>query len=207
MIALQRISGDTYLQTLSQNHPYAQSMFVCCPRCPNPTACQHQDDAALQACAADPACGASNTYKYRQCSPGYHGSLCGMCAEGTGAVRLFTCKQCLKSQYIIALYVLAAIVMLCLIRLLCYFTLKQSSDLSGADKLPAAQLLRPLVLYSQYMLIVSSMPIEWPASIAYPLKALAWVWSPASPETLSIECVLSTSSRLPVSIQKVVFYL
>jgi hypothetical protein len=52
-------------------------------------------------------------------------------------------------------------------------------------QLRVSSLLRPLVLYMQYALILASVTgIELPAPLAYPLQALAWAWSCAVPETL-----------------------
>jgi hypothetical protein len=71
-------------------------------------------------------------------------------------------------------------------------------------------LLRPLVLCMQYALILAGVTsVELPAPLAYPLQALAWAWSPAAPETLSIECILphGSSSSIPASIQLMLFYL
>jgi hypothetical protein len=76
--------------------------------------------------------------------------------------------------------------------------------------LQVSDLLRPLVLYMQYALILASVTsVELPAPLAYPLQALAWAWSPAVLETLSIECILphGSSSSIPVSIQRMLFYL
>jgi hypothetical protein len=73
-----------------------------------------------------------------------------------------------------------------------------------------SDLLRPLVLYMQYALILASVTsVELPAPLAYPLQALAWAWSPAVPGTLSIECILpqGSSSSIPVGIQRMLFYL
>jgi hypothetical protein len=70
-------------------------------------------------------------------------------------------------------------------------------------------LLRPLVLYMQYALILASVTsVELPAALAYPLQALAWAWSPAVPGTLSIECILPHGcSSIPVGLQRMLFYL
>uniref|UniRef100_A0A383V8L5 Right handed beta helix domain-containing protein n=1 Tax=Tetradesmus obliquus TaxID=3088 RepID=A0A383V8L5_TETOB len=75
------------------------------------------------------------------------------------------------------------------------------------ERTPPAELIRCLVLYGQRMLIVASLSIDWPATIAYPLRVLAWVWSSSSPETLSADCVLPASSSFPRAAQRVVFYL
>jgi hypothetical protein len=78
------------------------------------------------------------------------------------------------------------------------------------QQLQASSLLRALVLYMQYALILATVTgVELPAPLAFPLQALAWAWSPAVPETLSIECILphGSSSSIPVSIQRMLFYL
>jgi hypothetical protein len=76
-------------------------------------------------------------------------------------------------------------------------------------QLKVSSLLRPLVLYMQYALILASVTsVELPAPLAYPLQVLAWAWSPAAPGTLSIECILPHgSSSIPVGIQRMLFYL
>jgi hypothetical protein len=81
---------------------------------------------------------------------------------------------------------------------------------ANTSTLQVADLLRPLVLYMQFALILASVTgVQLPAPLAYPLQALAWSWSPAVPETLSIECILphGSSSSIPVSIQRMLFYL
>jgi hypothetical protein len=83
-------------------------------------------------------------------------------------------------------------------------------DKWAVTQLQVSSLLRPLVLYMQYALILASVTgVELPAPLAYPLQALAWPWSPAVPETLSVECILphGSSSSVPVSIQRMLFYL
>eukprot|EP00878_Enallax_costatus_P022488 GHUV01023859.1.p1 GENE.GHUV01023859.1~~GHUV01023859.1.p1 ORF type:complete len:250 (+),score=41.43 GHUV01023859.1:959-1708(+) len=124
-------------------------------------------------------------------------------------MKLFLCRQCMKTEYLIALYTVAAVVMVSIIKLVCWLTQQQNRNARPANnsRTPPAELLRPLILYCQYMLIVSSMPVDWPVTVAYPLKVLAWLWSPASPETLSIDCVLPRSSTLPTSMQKVLYYI
>jgi hypothetical protein len=83
-------------------------------------------------------------------------------------------------------------------------------DKWAVTQLQVSNLLRPLVLYMQYALILASVTgVELPAPLAYPLQALAWACSPAVPETLSAECILphGSNSSIPVSIQRMLFYL
>lgn len=110
---------------------------------------------------------------------------------------------------ILGLYVVAALLMLSFMKLLVSYTMvsnKETFEAHQARLLPS-DLLRPLLLYSQYILVIGSMSISYPVTIAYPLRVLAWFWSPASPETLSVDCLLSNSELFPTAAQRVLFYL
>uniref|UniRef100_A0A383V7R9 TNFR-Cys domain-containing protein n=1 Tax=Tetradesmus obliquus TaxID=3088 RepID=A0A383V7R9_TETOB len=226
-------------------------------RCPNPAACQG-NRSALAACAASHTCHDASSYTDLQCSAGYQGNLCGVCAPGHGLVRPFTCRECLPRAVLAVLYTASGCVLLLFIKLLCNATAADqtrthnvgvtastagngSSAASGQlaesagsgsgqleefanglhtgralqqlDPVRASDLLRLLVLYMQFALILKNVTsVELPAPLAYPLQALTWTWSLAMPETLSIECILphsssSISSRMPLSIQRMLFYM
>jgi hypothetical protein len=52
--------------------------------------------------------------------------------------------------------------------------------------------------------------IEFPSSVTAPLKAVAWFWAPASPQALSIDCLLGGSGAagaLPIAMQRVLVYI
>lgn len=129
------------------------------------------------------------------------------------------------------LLVLAAICLLLMIKGLCHFTVRgtlqngrgsrilvetcptTTADPDAVDppvvpkKLQPTDLLKTLVLYMQYMLIIASLNIQWPESILYPFQALAWLFSSASPETLSVDCLFARGDALPFAIKKTLFYL
>jgi hypothetical protein len=108
---------------------------------------------------------------------------------------------------LVALYVTGALVLLAFIKVLCHFTLAENFQAQQDEtKEPVSILLKCLVLYSQWLLLVASLNIDWPASIAYPFQMLAWFWAPSNPETLSIDCLLSDSSSVPIAAQRVLFY-
>jgi hypothetical protein len=113
----------------------------------------------------------------------------------------------MKRCVIITLYAVAGIVLLGCIKLLLHFTLADTLAAQQGEQQPPAELIRCLVLYGQRMLIVASLSIDWPASIAYPLRVVAWVWSSSSPETLSADCILPADSSVPLAVQRVLFYL
>jgi hypothetical protein len=69
-----------------------------------------------------------------------------------------------------------------------------------------SELLKPLILYMQYMLIISTLNIEW--QVIWPFyKALGWLWAPTNSTTLSIECLLPSSSSVPLPVQKLLLAL
>jgi hypothetical protein len=84
------------------------------------------------------------------------------------------------------------------------FSLAENSRPQQDDQRQVASLLRCLVLYSQWLLLVASLNINWPASIAYLVQVLAW--STANSEALSFSCLLSSTGALPASAQRVLFY-
>lgn len=160
-------------------------------------------------------------YADLQCSIGYHGNLCGVCDLGHGATDPFTCRKCMSRSTLLGLYVLAALMLLAFIKLLCHFTLVETIRLESARSFeqvnPGVQspgkadrvtdLTKPLVLYFQYLLIIATLNIDWPASVSSPLKALELVFSSSSPQTFSVDCLFSHEAGLPLAIKKIIFYL
>eukprot|EP00878_Enallax_costatus_P003662 GHUV01003876.1.p1 GENE.GHUV01003876.1~~GHUV01003876.1.p1 ORF type:complete len:246 (+),score=71.72 GHUV01003876.1:1795-2532(+) len=53
-----------------------------------------------------------------------------------------------------------------------------------------SSVLKVLVLYMQYMLVISSLQVEWPGSLSGPFTALAVLWGGASSEALAVECLM-----------------
>lgn len=118
------------------------------------------------------------------------------------------------------LYVVAVVVLLIFIKLLCHFTLaenyKASMQTGSAEsgtsperaRLEVTDLVRPLVLYMQYTLIIFSLPLELPQFLARSIQALSWLWAPASPEAFNIECLVDKEhGPVPYAVAKVLFYL
>jgi hypothetical protein len=112
----------------------------------------------------------------------------------------------MKPAVIITLYVIGAVVLMAFIKLVYTFSLAENSRPQQDDQRQVASLLRCLVLYSQWLLLVASLNISWPASIAFPVQVLAWFWSTANSEALSFSCLLSSTGVFPASAQRVLFY-
>eukprot|EP00775_Hariotina_reticulata_P005170 gene5170-5408_t len=164
--------------------------------------------AAVQAVCKDPAVHQA-VYMQLQCSPGYTGNLCGACTSGYGLAAPFTCHRCMHKAVIITLYVVAALIMLAVMRLQVYWALQERSTVKYTqDPLRPTDVLKPLILFCQYLLMVFTLNTKWPATLSHVLqKPVAWLWSSASAQTLSVECVLSTSTAVHVAVLRVLFYL
>jgi hypothetical protein len=112
----------------------------------------------------------------------------------------------MKRAVIITLHVVGAVVLMAFIKLVYTFSLAGNSGPQHDYQQQVVSLLCCLVLYSQWMLLVASLNIDWPASIAYPIQVVAWFWSTANAEALSFSCLLSNTGTLPASAQHVLFY-
>lgn len=170
-------------------------------------------DQLLHGCLFD-CVGISNNFSIRYsdslCSQGYHGNLCGRCASGYAAAKPFSCRPCIGRSTLIAVYVVGALALLGFIKLLCYFTIRETvvADcvLSGQRDTQMTDILKPFVLYLQYLLIVVSSNIEWPVVFSHSLRVLTWAFSSASPETLSADC-LFFEGGLTSEVKRILFYL
>jgi len=192
---------------------------ICGCRCFNPSACiggaaaaaqngtSHQKNATrgLLAVAPKTACA---DFKSAQCSARYQGNLCGECKPGYGKVRSFLCRKCMSSGAIIVLYMLAVIAVVGIIKLLVWFS--TSGYMGGRTDLQQptpAEMLRALVLHSQWLYIIcSTVGVPWPSSLSYPMQVVGGIWSSTSGSSLGIDCILR-HGRLPVSIQQVLLCL
>jgi hypothetical protein len=90
------------------------------------------------------------------------------------------------------MYVIACVLLLGFMKLVCLATLRcPVGSTTASTAAQPAEFMRQLVLYVQYTLILASVQAadSWPASVAKPLEALAWLWSPASPHTLAPGCL------------------
>lgn len=110
------------------------------------------------------------------------------------------------------MYLISSLLLLAFMRVMCWFHSRDNSlkrvNTNDADaKAEPTHLLRQLVLFSQYLLIVASVQAadSWPPTVGKPLQALAWIWAPTSPQTLAPDC-LAPSAVVPTAVAKVVFY-
>jgi hypothetical protein len=129
-------------------------------RCFNPDAC-------IGGAAANKTADKKTDFQTAQCSGPYKGNLCGECKQGYGRVRPFLCRKCMSAGTIILLYLLAAVAVVGLVKLLVYFS--TSTDLVTRTDLQTptpSEMLRALVIHSQWLFIICNLVgIPWPAAL------------------------------------------
>ena len=70
-----------------------------------------------------------------------------------------------------------------------------------------AEMLRALIIHAQWLYIIGNLDVPLPQSLQYPVQVIGGIWSSTSGSSLGLECILSTTSRVPVAIQKVLICL
>jgi hypothetical protein len=73
----------------------------------------------------------------------------------------------------------------------------------------AADLLRVLVMYVQYLVVVGNLRVEWPGILSQIYTGAAWIFAVASSQVFSLDCLLEQYSKwdAPIPIQRFLVYL
>mgnify|MGYP001810189872 FL=1 len=109
---------------------------------------------------------------------------------------------------IVALYMLAVVVMIGLVKLLVFFQ-------TGGDNAPRtdlqrpipAEMLRALVIHTQWLYIICSIVgIPWPTAVSAPMQAIVGIWSTTSGSSIGFDCIFQNKG-LPVGAQKLLICL
>eukprot|EP00877_Chromochloris_zofingiensis_P002692 jgi/Chrzof1/12423/Cz06g34050.t1 len=186
------LGGSTLIPDPGYWHSAATSPQV--HRCPNPAACEG-NRAHVSADVSE---------VERQCTQGYRGHLCGSCVAGYGISRQLTCEPCLRdTARVVAAYAAACLAMLALLVYIVHTTVKDNEGAAATGAtVDASDLLKVLILYMQYMVVVAGMRIDWPITLTYPFKALTWLWASSTFQTISLDCQLGNAG-LPLAVKRV----
>lgn len=158
--------------------------------CPNPAACNHTLSAANAVAPID-----------WQCAPGYRGRVCGKCASPDFGLRSpYKCGQCMSFGKTLGLY---AASLCCLVAFLCYSSVTTFKDNQQQRTAPrVSDTIKTLMLYLNYVVIFSSLRIDWPKSLSVLYVATSWLLSSSTGEALSLDCLLPTGGPLPLALQR-----
>jgi hypothetical protein len=154
----------------------------------------------MHQCPLAAACGEGGV-----CKDGYDGNLCGSCAHGYGMTLPFRCGQCMAPERQLGLYVMALLLTIMFITLTVHLTWRDNSQ--GLTHVRASDLIKVLVQYLQYLMILSGTIAPWPQFLKSLFAACASVFGAASGQVLSMDCWLSyygNAQQQPLSIQRLV---
>ena len=173
-------------------------------KCPNPAACNStrtmKEQLALVSVQTSKTSdvllvNASEMMSW-QCAAGYQGNGCGKCRAKYGLMSPFRCSLCRSKQSTIALYAVAYVCLVLLVTGMAYST--WSDNRSRSVELRVSDILKVLVLFGWYLVILASVRINWPKGLSAIFTAISWLLSSTSGEVVSLECLLaSKSSSLP----------
>jgi hypothetical protein len=98
--------------------------------------------------------------------------------------------------------------MIGVVKLLVFFqTAADLSPRTGLQRPIPAEMLRALAIHMQWLYIIGNLDVPLPQSLLYPVQVIGGIWSSTSGSSIGIECILSTTSKVPVAIQKVLICL
>ena len=200
------------------SHPYSSQVHTC----PNVAACNPDRTAGgdinipLAAPSSDAARAAANsnaTMVPQQCAAGYGGNVCGVCfcpadGEKYGLSSPFVCKKCTMSlSASIAVY---AILLLCMVAGLTYMahaTWRDNQEVTVGMRV--SDVLKVLILYVQYLVVLGTARVAWPGSLASVFSAASLLFASGSGQFLSLDCLMSDMAglKVPVPIMKQLIYL
>lgn len=153
----------------------------------------------MHACPLNAACGDGGV-----CQPGYRGNLCAACVTpGYGMTLPFRCGRCMSPGKELGLYILLS----CLTVLLLTVTVLATchDNIQGGRAVRPSDLIKVLVQFLQYLVILSSIVAPWPPVLKALFAAFAVVFGAASGQVLSVDCWVAEyvpSANVPLSIQR-----
>jgi hypothetical protein len=155
----------------------------------------------------DQVCGINNT-----CAAGYGGNLCGVCEAGYGPSAAFSCGKCMSIGVQWVLYLAAGLLAVLLVAFTVHCTWRDNQQTaSNQQTLRSSDFIKVLILFLQYLVIISSLSVPWPTSLAYLFRFAKFIFAASNGQlgSVSLECVLSQGhpSSVPASIQRQLIYL
>ena len=146
-----------------------------------------------------------------QCNEGYTGPLRGTCTlPQFGMLSPFRCVKCMLPKVQLALYMLVSFASVFFVAYTVHATWKD--NLSGKKAVLATDLIKVLVLFLQYTVIIGSVPVPWPLFDAVQrwFQAVGIVFAVGSGQALSLDCWLYhyiPQGKLPLAVQRQLVYL
>jgi hypothetical protein len=155
--------------------------------------CPHVDDI----------CGVNGT-----CAAGYTANLCGVCEAGFGSDGSFACGKCMSVGAQWAAYACAVAVAVLLVAYIVHATWQDNQH--GDQTVRPSDMLKLVILFLQYLVIISSLAVPWPNSLPVFFKFIKFIFGAFNGQIVSLDCLLmglSGSWTTPVAVQAQLFVL
>lgn len=122
------------------------------------------------------------------CAQGYAGNLCGSCAAGYAANGPFHCVECGPLGRNWAVYLLASLLSVGLVAVTAHATWRDNQD--GENDLKPSHMLHVVIMLGQYLLLISTLPLDWPQTLDTTLRAFSTVFGAFGGHAASLDCIL-----------------
>jgi hypothetical protein len=125
------------------------------------------------------------------CNSGYRGNLCGACQlPEHGMLSPLRCGKCMRPAVQLGIYLLACCATVVFIAYTVHATWED--NLQGGQSVRATDLIKVLVQFLQYVVIIGSVSIPWPAKFDLQrwFQLASSVFGASSGEALSLDCWL-----------------
>jgi hypothetical protein len=86
-------------------------------------------------------------------------------------------------------------------------TQRAQSTSAHGGRLRAADVLKVLVLWAQYLVIIVKLPVQWPSSVGAVVATGTWLFSAATGWLTPFDCVFQQSAALPSAVIKQLVHL
>ena len=130
-----------------------------------------------------------------RCAMGHTGHACGNCEFGYGMTSPLECGKCRSRQQAWMIYVLGALLVVIVLSILVHTTVNDNlKGCSSSNKLRPSHFLKIFVRHLQYLVVLSSVHISWPAFLSLWLTASGWLFNVNYAQGVSLDCVLPLSS-------------
>lgn len=122
------------------------------------------------------------------CKAGFAKNMCGSCQAGYGMRQPLRCGKCAAPGRQLGLYVAAFCITVALVTLTVHLTYRD--NLYPGSGLRASDMIKCLVTYLQYLVIIGSISAPWPEYLNSVFDAASFVFGAASGQIMSVDCLL-----------------
>ncbi|GIM14711.1 hypothetical protein Vretimale_17650 [Volvox reticuliferus] len=135
------------------------------------------------------------SYMQKQCTEGYKGHLCAICANDDGIIRAsngdFECNECFSRGTSITIAVLGFVANVATVLVTIILTFM--TDYTENEEMGIGDLLKVFIVHMQFFVIVTRINIDWPPSISF-ITSLMSAFTGAVAKVYAPSCMLNADA-------------